>query len=166
VAGSVMYGNKDTSPDIYRLLIVRSCSLQPSVYLWQEFIYIFFYYYYYYLFLSAIGLKPGGSSTVHIYTQTVHKIQRTENIYQLKRNKKERKKERKKENNRKCGTCPVFVGYTLGLALHLREKDEKSSVKLVEKCPDIPVAVVQYTFSHKQYTEQHNTILVGKSERK
>jgi hypothetical protein len=25
----------------------------------------------------------------------------------------------------------------------------------VEKCPDIPVTVVQYTFTHKQYTEQH-----------
>jgi len=23
--------------------------------------------------LTAVGLKPGGSSTVHIYTQTVHR---------------------------------------------------------------------------------------------
>jgi hypothetical protein len=37
---------------------------------------LFFYYYYYYL--NAIGLTPGGSSTVHIYTQAVHRIQRTE----------------------------------------------------------------------------------------
>ena len=42
------------------------------------------------------GTKPGGSSTVHIYTQTVHRT-----------------------------------------ALN-------------------PVAAVQYTFTHKQYTEQHN----------
>jgi hypothetical protein len=27
---------------------------------------------------------------------------------------------------------------------------------VVEKCPDIPVAVVWYTFTHKEYTEQHN----------
>jgi hypothetical protein len=27
---------------------------------------------------------------------------------------------------------------------------------VVEKCPDIPVAVVQYTFTHKLYTKQHN----------
>jgi hypothetical protein len=40
--------------------------------------YYYYYYYYYYLFLTAIGLTPGGSSTVHIYTQTVHRIQRTE----------------------------------------------------------------------------------------
>jgi hypothetical protein len=28
--------------------------------------------------LTAIVLTPGGNSTVHIYTQTVHRIQRTE----------------------------------------------------------------------------------------
>jgi hypothetical protein len=38
----------------------------------------------------------------------------------------------------------------------LRKKHGKTSVRVVEKCPDIPVAVVQYTFTHKQYTEQHN----------
>jgi hypothetical protein len=32
----------------------------------------------YCLCLTAIVLTPGGSSTVHIYTQTVHRIQRTE----------------------------------------------------------------------------------------
>jgi hypothetical protein len=32
----------------------------------------------------------------------------------------------------------------------------KSSVRVVEQCPDIPVAAVQYIFTHKQYTEQHN----------
>jgi hypothetical protein len=38
----------------------------------------------------------------------------------------------------------------------MRKKYGKSSVRVVEKCPDIPVAVVQYTFTHKQYTKQHN----------
>jgi hypothetical protein len=50
-----------------------------------------------------------------------------------------------------CGPCPV-----LEFALQLRKKQGKTSVRVVEKCPDIPVAVVQYTFTHKQYTEQHN----------
>jgi hypothetical protein len=27
--------------------------------------------------LAAIGLTPGGSSTVHIYTQTIHRTQLT-----------------------------------------------------------------------------------------
>jgi hypothetical protein len=25
------------------------------------------------IYLTAIGLPPGGSSTVHIYTQTIHR---------------------------------------------------------------------------------------------
>jgi hypothetical protein len=41
-------------------------------------IYIYIYIIYYYLFLTAIVLTPGGSSTVHIYTETVHRIHRTE----------------------------------------------------------------------------------------
>jgi hypothetical protein len=31
------------------------------------------------IYLTAVGLTPGGSSTSHIYTQTVHIIQRKEN---------------------------------------------------------------------------------------
>jgi hypothetical protein len=33
-----------------------------------------------YIYITAIWLTPGGSSTVHIYTQTVHIIQRTGRI--------------------------------------------------------------------------------------
>jgi hypothetical protein len=94
------------------------------------------------MFLTAIGLTPGGSSTVHIYTQTVHRIQETEH-----------------HNNKRgagCGLCPVFASYTLAFAWHLRKKHVKTSVRVVEKCSDIPVAVVRYTFTHKQYTEQPN----------
>jgi hypothetical protein len=40
-------------------------------------IYIYIYKYIY-LYLTAIGLTPGGSGTVHIYTQTLHRIQKTE----------------------------------------------------------------------------------------
>jgi hypothetical protein len=32
-----------------------------------------------YIYSTAVGLTPGGSSTQHIYTQTVHIIQRKEN---------------------------------------------------------------------------------------
>jgi hypothetical protein len=62
----------------------------------------------------------------------------------------------KKKKIGKCGPCLVFAGYTLVLALQLRKKHGKTSVTVVEKCPDILVAVVQYTLTHKQYTEQHN----------
>jgi hypothetical protein len=56
----------------------------------------------------------------------------------------------------KCGPCPVFESYTLAFALQPMKKHGKPSGRVVEKCLDIPVAVVQYTFTHKQYTEQHN----------
>jgi len=29
--------------------------------------------FYYMMFVTAIGLTPGGSGTVHIYTQTLHR---------------------------------------------------------------------------------------------
>jgi hypothetical protein len=36
------------------------------------------------MYLTAIGLTPGGSSTVHIYTQTIHRIQRTDHTEKWK----------------------------------------------------------------------------------
>jgi hypothetical protein len=39
------------------------------IYLFLFILYILFIFY----LLTAIGLTPGGSSTVHIYTQTVHR---------------------------------------------------------------------------------------------
>jgi hypothetical protein len=38
----------------------------------------------------------------------------------------------------------------LGIALKLRKKHGKTSVTVVEKCLDIPVAVVKYTFADKK----------------
>jgi hypothetical protein len=62
----------------------------------------------------------------------------------------------KKKKLGSAGRARVFASYTLAFALQLRKKHGKPSVRVVEKCPDIPVAVVQHTFTHKQYTEQHN----------
>jgi hypothetical protein len=39
---------------------------------------LYIYIYIYIYILTAVGLTPGGSSTVHIYTPSVHRIQRTE----------------------------------------------------------------------------------------
>jgi len=55
--------------------------------------------------LIAIGLPPGGSSTVHIYTQTVHR--KTQLIWE------------------ECQPCPVFASFTLTFALQLRKKHGK-----------------------------------------
>jgi hypothetical protein len=43
---------------------------------------------------------------------------------------------------RKFGPCPVFASYTLAYALQLTKKHGKTTVRVVKKCPDIPVAVV------------------------
>jgi len=61
--------------------------------------------------LTAIGLTPGGSSTVHIYTQTVN---RTTQL----------------TNTEDCGPCPVFASYTGAFALQLRKKHGKTSVRM------------------------------------
>jgi hypothetical protein len=42
------------------------------------YIYDICWYIWYDIYLTAVRLTPGGSSTVHIYTQTTHRIQRTE----------------------------------------------------------------------------------------
>jgi hypothetical protein len=72
-----------------------------------------------------------------------------------KRNKHNKINTKIKKNG-KCGPCPVFGSYTLAFALQLRKKHGKTSVKVDEKCPDIPVAAVRYTFTHKQYTKQYS----------
>jgi hypothetical protein len=61
-------------------------------------------------------------------------------------------RERNIHNNKqkkigKCGPCPVFASYTLAFALQLRKKHGETSVRVVEKCPDIPVAVFWYTIN-------------------
>jgi hypothetical protein len=42
----------------------------------------------------------------------------------------------------KCRPGPVFASFTLAFALQLRKKHGKTSGRVVEKFPDIPVAVV------------------------
>ena len=62
------------------------------------------------LYLTAIGQPPGGSSTVHIYTQTIQKT--TQNI--------------KYKNQEECRPCPVFAGFYLGICLTTEEKARKN----------------------------------------
>ena len=63
--------------------------------------------------LIAVGLTLGGSSTVHIYTQTIHRTtQSTQTIH----------KTTQLTNGEQCGPCPVFVSYTLAFSLQLRKK--------------------------------------------
>jgi len=66
--------------------------------------------------LTAIGLSPGGSSTVHIYTQTIH------------RTTKNKKYIEQHNDLGECGPCPVLASYTLAFAVQLRKKHGKTSV--------------------------------------
>jgi len=62
--------------------------------------------------LTALGLSPGGSSTVHIYTQTIH------TTTHITTNVEER------------GPCFVFASFALTFALQLRKKYGKTSVRV------------------------------------
>jgi hypothetical protein len=69
--------------------------------------------------LTAIGLTPGGSSAVHIYTQTIH---RTTQLTNLVGRLSEIETQSGQTNGEECGPCLVFASYTLEFALQLREK--------------------------------------------
>jgi hypothetical protein len=69
--------------------------------------------------LTAIGLTPGGSSTVHIYTQTIHgTTQLTKLIGRLSGIRTQSGHTKWEEG----GPCPVFASYNLAFALQLRQK--------------------------------------------
>jgi hypothetical protein len=88
--------------------------------------------------LTAIGLTPGGSSTVHIYTQTVHKTtQSTQTIHRTTQF----------TNVEECGPCPIFASYTLAFALQTEEKARKtlSQGKKNLRQSTVPTLQVQYT---------------------
>jgi len=66
--------------------------------------------------LTAIGFTPGGSSTVHIYTQTIHRTtQSTQTIHRTTQ----------LSNWEECGPCLLFTSYTLAFVLQMRKSTEK-----------------------------------------
>ena len=67
--------------------------------------------------LTAIGLSPGGSSTVHICTQTIHRTQNRQHLEQH-------------NNLGEWGSRPVLASYTLAFALQLRKNCGKTSVRV------------------------------------
>ena len=69
-------------------------------------------------FSTAIGSTPGGSSTVHIYTQTIHRTTQNKQYTEQHNNLGE------------CGPCPVLASYTLAFALQLRKEHGKTSVRV------------------------------------
>jgi len=70
------------------------------------------------IYLTAIGLPPGGSSTVHIYTQTIHRTtQSTQTIH----------KTTQFSNLEECGPRPGLAMCTLAFVLQLRKNHRKTS---------------------------------------
>jgi len=63
---------------------------------------------------TAIGLSPGGSSTIHIYIQTIHRT--TQNKQYIEQH----------NNLREWWPCPVLASYILAFALQLRKKARKN----------------------------------------
>ena len=66
--------------------------------------------------LTAIGLTPCGSGTVHIYKKPIHRTRRAKNT------------QNNTVNNligKSAGRAPLFASYTLAITLQLRKKDGK-----------------------------------------
>ena len=93
--------------------------------------------------LTVIGLTPGGSSTVRIYTQTIHRktqltqtihrtTQLTQTIHRTTQLTQTLHRTTQLTNWEGCGPCPVLASYTLALALQLRKKRGKTSVRVAE----------------------------------
>ena len=96
----------------------------------------------YVMIYLSVGLTPGGSSTVHIYTQTIH---RTTQIT---------------SNLEECGPCPVFASCNLGICLTPEEKHGKNSVRVAEEYPHITKPTHINTPTHyKTHTYKHTHTL-------
>jgi len=69
------------------------------------------------IYLTAIGLTPGGNSTVHIYTRTIQRTTKsTQTIHRTTQF----------TNQEECRPCPVFARYTLAFAYTTEEKAWKN----------------------------------------
>jgi hypothetical protein len=88
--------------------------------------------------LSAIGLPPGGSCTIHIYTQTIHRTAQNKQCIEQHKNF---------ENNTKileeCGPYPDLASYTLAFALQLRKKHGKTSVVVAKELKTLKDTTLQ-----------------------
>jgi len=81
--------------------------------------------------LTSMRLTPGGSSTVHIYTKTIHR--KTQLTTLVGRNSGIRT-QNDQTNWEECGPCPVVASYTLAFDLQLRKKHGETSVRVAELC--------------------------------
>ena len=94
--------------------------------------------------LTAVGLTPGGNSTVHIYTQTIYRTTQLTTLFgrfsgipaqsgQTKIND-ELTAQKLSPNWAEYGPSPFFAIYTLAFVLQETKKHGKTSVKMAEEC--------------------------------
>jgi len=84
--------------------------------------------------LIAFRLTPGGNSTVHIYTQTIHRT--TQLIWE------------------EWGRCPIFAIYTLAFALTTEEKARKN---LSQGSRRVPVGTMKTEYTEQNIHNNKNT---------
>jgi hypothetical protein len=98
-------------------------------------IYIYIYIHIYIYILTAIGLTLGGSSTVHIYTQTINRTQITSNLEE-------------------CGPCPVFASFTLAFAFTTEGKTRKT---LSQGSRRMPAGTMKTEYTEQSIHNNKNT---------
>jgi hypothetical protein len=95
-------------------------------------------------FLTAIGLTPGGSSTVHINTQTIHRTtQSTQTVHRTTQ----------LTNWEECGPCLVLASYTLAFALQVRKKHGKTC----QGSRRMPVGTMKTGYTEQSIHNHKNT---------
>ena len=73
--------------------------------------------------LTAIGQPPVGSSTVHIYTQTIHRTTQNKQYVEQHKNTQNNTKKNTQNNTKirkSAGRSPSFAGFTQEFAIQLR----------------------------------------------
>jgi len=101
------------------------------------------------ILLTAIGLSPGRSSTVNIYTQTVHRT--TQNKQYIEQH----------NNLGECGPCPVLARFTLVFALKLRKKHEelrKKHEELRKKHEELKKKHEELRKKHEELRKKHEEL--------
>ena len=95
--------------------------------------------------LTAVGLTPGGSSTVHIYTQTIHCItQSTQTLHRTKQ----------LINWEDCGSVPRLCEFYPGICLTTEEKTRKN---FSQCCQRVPVGTVKTEYTEQSVHKNKNT---------
>jgi hypothetical protein len=91
--------------------------------------------------LTAIGLSPGGSTHLHAYnTQNNTNNNRTTQIT---------------NNVEGCGPCPVFASFTLAIALQLRKKHRKTTVRVRQTSVRLIKTSVRVQYTCTYYQDTH-----------